>query len=188
MHPLVIGDHPEPDDATIREYFSQDFPDIQVEDWESDLNTGQLQWGAVSKKHDNQDNKILLRGSIVSALEGASEETRAQLSLILLVVVIHELSHALTKRFFDGTVTPYSVTPEGINLLGWDPRNETNPYQTWNGESGDVIEERLFGFRLLVEWEMTDRGKMGKIRRLIARGEDGGTRALSKSRNSTCIS
>jgi hypothetical protein len=107
--------------------------------------------------------------------------------LILLVVVIHELSHVLTKRFFDGTITPYSATPEGIVILGWDPRNDTNPHHSWNGESGDVIEERLFGFRLLVEWETIDRGKMGKIRRLIARGEDGGTRALSKSRNSTHI-
>ena len=107
---------------------------------------------------------------------------------MLLVTVIHELSHALTKKLFNGTVTPYSASSDGIPRLGWDPRNDRNPYKAWNGESGDVIEEGLFGFRLLVEWETIDRGMMSKIRRLIARGEDGGTRALSKSRNSICSS
>ena len=76
MHPLVTGEYPEPDDATIRVYFFQDFPDIQVEEWENDLDTRQLQWGAVSKKSDNHDNRILLRRSVVSALEGANEEAR----------------------------------------------------------------------------------------------------------------
>jgi hypothetical protein len=92
------------------------------------------------------------------------------------VVILHELSHALTQHIF-GESTPYVKTLE----LGADPRNDPRSPDEWRGESGFVVEQSIFGFRLLVEWKLADRGKMDKIHRLIAIGEDGGTRVVGAS-------
>ena len=78
MHPFVVGDYPEPDDSAVRDYFTQNFPDIQAEDWESDLDTRQLQWGWVLKTPGNRSNKIHLRGSVVYALEDANTREEAR--------------------------------------------------------------------------------------------------------------
>lgn len=89
---------------------------------------------------------------------------------------MHELSHAVTQYTF-AAPTPYSETFD----LGSDPGNDNGDPQGWSGESGFVVEQLLFGFRLLVEWKYADRGKMDKIHQLIARGEDGGTRVICMS-------
>jgi hypothetical protein len=73
----------------------------------------------------------------------------------------------MVKCLFNGAITPPSI--------GRDPRN--NMY----GESGRFIEESIFGFVLVVEWLLKESANMDKIHRLIAEGEDGGTRVLSTS-------
>jgi hypothetical protein len=91
---------------------------------------------------------------------------------MLLVIVLHEVSHALTKDLFDGAITPVGVA--------FEPTIQCTQTKelTLQQESGWIIEDLVFGFHLQVEWTWADRGNMGKIRRLIARGPDDGTRVL----------
>ena len=90
MHPpLVVGDdYPqaqaepddgsEPDNAIIRSYFSNDFPNVQLREWESDMKKGRpvLVWETISKEDSNEDNTILLKESVVCALERGDEKVR----------------------------------------------------------------------------------------------------------------
>ena len=78
------------------------------------------------------------------------------------------------KKCFGGTVTSPSIghcDPQSATMALSEERCK---------ETGILVEQQLFGFRLHVEWEKDDRGKMDKICRLIARGEDGGTRVLGR--------
>jgi len=160
----------------VRDYFLSRFPKIQLrDDWTKDANQGSpLLWGMVNK--GVKDNQIHIREDVVSAYEKACKDncnTKWVLSLILLVIVLHEASHALTKDLFDG-----AITPEGGGFKPTIQCTQTKEV-TLQGESGWTIEDLVFGFHLQVEWAWADRGNMGKIRRLIARGPDDGARVLT---------
>jgi hypothetical protein len=58
-------------------------------------------------------------------------QMKDQLEMVLLVIILHELSHTLVKHIFPG-----HITPRGI---GYD---SSNPKY---GESGDFIEKAVSG-------------------------------------------
>lgn len=91
---------------------------------------------------------------------------------------MHELSHALTQYTFQAP-TPYASNE--TLYLGADPRNYSRHRREWLGESGFVIENLLFGFRLFVEWKYADSWKMDKIHQLIAQGRNNGTHVIRMS-------
>jgi hypothetical protein len=82
-------------------------------------------------------------------------------SFMTVVVLMQELSHALTKHLFGANI----VTPLGIG-----------PADGGFGEPGWKLEEDLFGFDVAVEALAVQRGNMRKAEALIATR---GTRSVS---------
>lgn len=70
---------------------------------------------------------------------------------LLLVTVFHELCHTLTKQLFHARVTPPGCGTDGRR----------------NGESGDLLEDWLFGGRVVTLWRFGGVGDMGKITSLL---------------------
>ncbi|KAF8144394.1 hypothetical protein K438DRAFT_2101930 [Mycena galopus ATCC 62051] len=149
-------------EGRVREFLAIRFPSVTAQEFVG----GKRLWGMV-----RDESAIQLAQEIIEAYHHAittkSFEMKVQLEMVLLVKILHELSHTLVKHFFPG-----HITPRGI---GYD---SSNPKY---GESGDFIEQAVFGFKLLVEWEANDYWNMQKIRRLIAQSLDGGTRLLRMS-------
>ncbi|KAF7342929.1 hypothetical protein MVEN_01722600 [Mycena venus] len=143
----------------VREFFAIRFPNVTPQEFGG----GKRLWGMV-----RDESAIQLAQEIIDVYHDAvtsnSFEMRVQLEMVLLVTILHELSHTLVKHFFPG-----HITPRGI---GYDSANPKY------GESGDFIEQAVFGFKLLVEWKTDDYWNMQKIRQLIAQSRDGGTRLL----------
>jgi hypothetical protein len=74
-------------------------------------------------------------------------------NLIITVVILHELSHAFTKHYFD-----HIITPLGVGF------KEGSEY----GESGFLVEDEIVGGRLSVEWDKPlDAANMGEISRVV---------------------
>ncbi|KAF9025610.1 hypothetical protein BDP27DRAFT_1376492 [Rhodocollybia butyracea] len=93
------------------------------------------QWGP---QVDGKDT-IWVRQEVIQACEDAdSIEQVLQVKMILLVIILHELGHTLVEHIFPGT-----ITPGGVGDNPRDPRFE---------EIGWEIENKVFGFHLLVEW------------------------------------
>ena len=76
----VVGEYSKlpdskPDNPLIMSYFCNEFPNVQLQDRESDLKEGQSVLGeAVSSEGSNQDNTIRLKESVVCALEWGDEK------------------------------------------------------------------------------------------------------------------
>ena len=73
--------------------------------------------------------------------------------LVLTTIILHELSHAFTKFYFDDIVTPFGIG------TGEDSKH---------GESGWLVEEEIMGGRIAVEWiDKSNFGEMDAIDRVI---------------------
>ena len=73
--------------------------------------------------------------------------------MLLTTIILHEFAHGFTKHFFHDNVTPIGVGKGG------DPKC---------GELGWLVEERLMGGRLCVEWcNKRDFGDMERIDRVL---------------------
>jgi hypothetical protein len=120
------------------------------------------------------DNKVFLLRGLVRAIDQhvspplltlSLVRTRAQndaadydlpgpvFSFMTVVVLLHELTHALTKHLFGVDI----VTPLGVG-----------PAAGGFGESGWRLEDDLFGFEIAVEAVAAQRGNMRKAEALIA--------------------
>ena len=79
-------------------------------------------------------------------------------NLVIAIVVLHELSHAFTKYWFNQIITPVGVG------FGGSPRSS---------ESGFLVEDELVGGRFAVEWnDPDDFGNMDKIDEVLIDGLD----------------
>ena len=84
---------------------------------------------------------------------------------MFIVVVLHELTHAMTKFLFGDSV----ITPIGLG-------NENNRH----GESGWELERNLFGGDFLGEWKQEDCWDMKKLHRLVFEKDELSTWDLSE--------
>ncbi|KAJ7201287.1 hypothetical protein GGX14DRAFT_400071 [Mycena pura] len=152
-HPIPI------DTARVIHYMTHETPTIIVKDLREETPKRCLPWGLVYKgtKESDKQNAIYIHEELVRALCDTPPadlcDRKILMKLLLLITVMHEIPHALSKLIF----APDFITPV-IGGLAKDDKG--------NGESGLWFEHKYLGFQLQACWKNDDFQKPDRMWRI----------------------